>query len=110
MYDATPLCERSSLNGLETDIRTVSQTWFRHDRHESVENFICSLPLAYFEFDTHDCYAGSTRYEMDTLFRIFVLKNLYGWEHETALIEYLGCLPERCDQLNLETVPDQSTL
>jgi len=110
VYDATPLCERSSLNGLETDIRTVSQTWFRHDRHESVENFICSLPLAYFEFDTHDCYAGSTRYEMDTLFRIFVLKNLYGWEHETALIEYLGCRPERCDQLNLETVPDQSTL
>ena len=75
-----------------------------------VENFVCSVPLVYFRFDAHDRYAGSTRYEMDTLFRVFVLKELYGWEHETALIEYLECRLELCDQLNLETVPDQSTL
>ncbi|RJX47916.1 transposase, partial [Halonotius pteroides] len=34
VYDATPLYERSSLDGLESDVRIVSQTWFKHDRHE----------------------------------------------------------------------------
>ena len=110
MYDATPLYDRSSLDGLESDIRIVSQTWFRHDSHGSVENFVCSLPLAYFEFDAHDRYAGSTRYGMDTLFRVFILKECYGWDHETALIEYLECRPVLCKQLGLESVPDQSTL
>ena len=107
VYDATPLYDRSSLDGLESDIRTVSQTWFRHDRHESVENFICALPLAYFEFDAHDLHAGSTRYGMDTLFRVFILKELHGWPHETALIEYLECRPALCEQLGLESVPNQ---
>lgn len=37
----------------------------------------------------HNHYAGATRYEMDTLFRVFVLKEPYGWSHETALIEFL---------------------
>jgi len=110
VYDTTPLYERSSLAGVESDIRTVSQTWFRHDCHESVENFVCVLPLAYFEFDAHDRYAESTRYEMDTLFRMFVLMECHGWEHETALVEYIECRPELCEQLGLETVPDQSTL
>lgn len=89
VYDATPLYEQSSLDGLESDVRIVSQTWFRHDRHKLVENFVRLLPLAYFEFDMHDRYAGSTRYEMDTLFRVFILKECHGWDHETALIEYL---------------------
>jgi hypothetical protein len=47
---------------------------------------------------------------MDTLFRVFLLKELHEWAHGTALIEYLKCRPALCDQLNLETVPDQSTL
>ena len=110
VYHATPLYERSSLNGLESDIRIVSQTWFRHDHHESVETFVSSLPLAYFEFDAHDRYAGSTRYEMDSLFRVFILKECHGWAHETALIEYLECRPALREQLGLESVPDQSTL
>ena len=109
-YYATPLYERSSLDGLESDIRTVSQTWFRHDRHESVEIFVCALPLAYFGFAAHDRYAEATRYEMDTLFRVFLLKECHGWGHETALIEYLECRPALCEQLGLESVPDQSTL
>jgi hypothetical protein len=96
-YDATPLYDPSSLAGLESDIRTVSQTWFRHDCHESAENFICLFPLAYFEFGAHNRYAGLTRYEMDTLFRVFVLKECYGWEHETALIGYLECRSALCD-------------
>ncbi len=110
VYDTTPLYEQSSLDGLESDVRIVSQTWFKHDRHESVENFVCALPLAYFEFDAHDRYAGPTRYEMDTLFRVFILKECHGWEHETALIEYLECLPALWEQLGLESVPNQSTL
>ena len=110
VYDSTPLYNRTSLAGLESDVRTVSTYWFRYDAHNSVNQFICSLPLAYFGFKSHDQYTGSTRYEMDTLFRVFVLKTLHGWEHETALIEYLECRPTLCEQLGLEGVPDQSTL
>ena len=47
---------------------------------------------------------------MDTLFRIFILKELHGWSHETALVRYLIHRPELCEQLGFETVPDQSTL
>jgi len=109
-YDSTPLYDRSSLGGLEEDVRVVSSAWFDHDEHNSVEHFACSLPLAYVTFDPHDTYAGPTDYEMDPLFRVFVLKELHGWDHETALVEYLDCHPEICEQLELETIPDQSTL
>jgi hypothetical protein len=47
---------------------------------------------------------------MDALFRVFVLKELHGWKHETALIEYLERRPELREHLGLESVPDQSTL
>nr|WP_199723131.1 transposase [Halobellus sp. Atlit-38R] len=104
MYD------RTSLTGLESDIRTVSETWFEHESHHSIEEFVCALPLAYFRFSAHDWYEGSTRYRMDILFRVFVLKELHGWEHETALVGYLVNRPELCEQLGFETVPDQSTL
>ncbi|WP_135306278.1 transposase [Haloarcula amylovorans] len=110
VYDSTPLYDRTSLAGLESDIRVVSATWFRHDSHVSVEEFVCELPLAYFRFNTHDCYGGLTRYEMDTLFRVFVLKELHGWDHETPLVEYLGSHPKLSEGIGLDTVPDQSTL
>ncbi len=110
VYDSTPLYDRSSLAGLESDIRTVSQTWFKHDHHKSVESFVYSLPLTYFQFGPHDRYAGATRYEMDTLVRVFIVKELHGWEHETAPVDYPSTCPELCDHLGLGTVPDQSTL
>jgi IS4 transposase len=66
--------------------------------------------MAYFRFEAHDRYGRSTRYEMDTLFRVFVLKELHGWTHETSLVEYLDSHPELCERLELGTVPDQSTL
>ena len=109
-YHSTPLYDRTSLAGLESDIRTVSGAWFAHESHDSIEQFVCSLPLAYFRFDPHDRYAKSTRYEMDTLFRIFVLKEIHGWNHETALVEYLDSHPELCKQFEFEAVPNQSTL
>jgi IS4 transposase len=109
-YDSTPLYDRTSLAGLESDVRIVSGAWFTHDKHISVEQFVFELPLAYFQFETHDCYESPTQYEMDTLFRVFVLKELHGWEHETALYEYLESHPELCERLGLETVPEQSTL
>ncbi len=110
VYDSTPLYDRTPLAGLESDVRVVAGTWFKHNEHDSIEQFVCSLPLAYFLFDAHGCYAGSTRYEMETLFRVFVLKECYGWDHETALVEYLNNRPELCGQLGLDTVPDQSSL
>ncbi|CCQ36662.1 ISH7-type transposase NmIRS21 [Natronomonas moolapensis 8.8.11] len=109
-YDSTPLYDRTSLAGLESDVRTVAQTWFEHGNHNSIEEFVCALPLAYFRFSGHDRYEGSTRYQMDALFRAFVLKELHGWEHETALVDYLGTRPELCEQLGFEAIPDQSTL
>ena len=74
VYDSTPLYDRSSLTGLESDFRTVSEAWFDQDTHTSAELFVCTVPLAYFRFDPHNRYANSTRYEMATLFRLFVLK------------------------------------
>jgi IS4 transposase len=109
-YDSTPLYDRTSLAGLESDVRIVSTTWFRHDDHTSVEQFVCSLPLAYAIFDAEDRYTGPTRYEMSTLFRVFVLKELHGWEYETALVDYLENRPVLCEQLGFETIPEQSTL
>lgn len=73
-YDSTPLYDRTSLTGLESDVQVVAGTWFEHDEHGSVEQFVCSLPLEYFRFDAHDHYADSAHYAMDTLFRVFVLK------------------------------------
>ncbi len=96
--------------GLESDIRTVSETWFVHESHNSVEEFVCVLPLAYFRFSADDRYAGSTRYQMNTLFRVFVLRELHGWDHETALADYRENRPELCEQLGFETIPEQSTL
>jgi IS4 transposase len=110
VYSSTPLYDRTSLDGLESDIRTVSSTWFKHDAHDSVEQFVCDLPMAYFRFGPHDCYRGSTRYDMDILFRLFLLKELHGWEHETALLKYLDSHPALRGRLELRTVPDQSTL
>ncbi|WP_273837890.1 transposase [Halococcus sp. PRR34] len=109
-YDSTPLYDRSSLGGLESDVRVVSSVWFTHPNHNSLEQFVCSIPLAYFRFEAHDCYGRSTRYEMDILFRVFILKELHGWQHETSLVEYLNSHPGLCERLELETVPDQSTL
>ncbi len=57
-YNSTPLYDRTSLAGLESDIRTVSETWFDHDSHDSIEEFVCALPLAYFRFRcwVSDCW------------------------------------------------------
>jgi hypothetical protein len=69
------LYDRSSLAALESDVRTVSRAWFRHDEHDLIEEFVCSLPLAYVTFDAHDRYTESTRYEMATLVRCFSFEN-----------------------------------
>jgi len=47
---------------------------------------------------------------MAQLFRLFLLKELHGWTHETALLTYLTHHPELRELLGIETVPDQSTL
>lgn len=47
---------------------------------------------------------------MSQLFRVFLLETLHGWDHETALLEYLDQQPELCEELGFETIPDQSTL
>ncbi|MFC6988650.1 transposase [Haloplanus sp. GCM10025708] len=109
-YDSTPLYDRTSLAGVESDIRVVSEVWFTHHEHDSLEQFVCELPIAYFRFEAHDRYGNSTRYEMDTLFRVFVLKELHGWDHETALLKYLDSYSDLCERLELGTVPNQSTL
>ncbi|MFB1064524.1 transposase [Natrinema sp. H-ect4] len=110
VYDSTPLYDRNSLAGLEEDIRTVAATWFDHEAHDSVAEFVAHYPLTYVEFHPHDRYSRATRYEMAQLLRAFLLKEIHGWTHETALVTYLTQRPELRAQLGLETVPDQSTL
>jgi IS4 transposase len=109
-YDSTPLYDRSSLAGLEEDIWTVASTWLDHEDHHSVDEFVSHYPVAYVEFGPHDRYSGATQYEMVQLFRLFLLKELHGWTHETALLTYLTHHPDLREQLGLETVPDQATL
>jgi len=109
-YGSTPLYDRSSLAGLEEDIWTVASTWFDHQAHHSVDEFVSHYPVAYVEFGPHDRYSGATQYEMAQLFRLFLLKEIHGWTHETALLTYLTHRPDLREQLNIETVPDQSTL
>jgi len=60
----------------------------------------------------HGNYDGLLRWLLShrSLHSLFLLKELYDWDHETALVEYLTKHPDHCDQLGLESVPDQSTL
>ncbi|MFC4440439.1 MULTISPECIES: hypothetical protein [Natrialbaceae] len=109
-YDTTPLYDRSSLGALEEDIRTVATAWFTLSTHNSIDEFIYELPLECINFRPHDGYSGSVRYEMKPLVRAFLLKAIHGWDHETALTEYLEHRPTVCHQLGFETVPDQLTL
>jgi hypothetical protein len=110
VYESTPLFDRTSLSALESDIRVVAEAWFQQEEYKAVEPFVFTLPLTYVQFDTHDCYVGSTSYEMETLFHLFVLKECHGWAHETALVEYLTRHLDFCEQIGLESVPNQSTL
>ncbi|ELY63021.1 transposase [Natronococcus jeotgali] len=109
-YDTTGLYDRSSLGALEEDIQTVASAWFAHEAHNSVDEFICELPLQYADLTPHDQYDKPATYEMRTLTRAFLLKEAYGWDHETALLEYLKDQPVIQQQLDFETLPDQSTL
>ncbi|CQH64751.1 ISH7-type transposase HhuIRS5 (plasmid) [Halobacterium hubeiense] len=109
-YTDTPLYDCSSTGALAEDVRTLTSVWFDHDAHESIEEFVCHWPLAYVEFDAHDCYTGHTRYEMEQLFRAFLIKALQGWAHETALVTHLENHPDLRQRLDFQTVPDQSTL
>jgi len=109
-YGSTPLYDRSSVSALQSDIRTVARVWFEHDVHDSIAEFVSQYPLKYVDFGPHDEYSGSTRYQMPQLVRLFLLKEIHGWDHETALLTFLRQRPElRCD-LGFERMPDQSTL
>lgn len=107
VYNTTPLYDRSSLGSVEENFRTVAAVWFDH---ESVDTFVCHYPLEYVDIYPHDRYSSSTRYEMDDLFRVFLLKELYGWNHETALVEYLQQRPTLCEHLEFQFIPGQLTL
>ncbi len=109
-YDTTQLYDRRSLGGLEEDIQTVASVWFAHEAHNSVDEFICELPLEYVDLSPHDQYDEPATYEMCMLTRIFLLKEAYGWDHETALLKHLKRRPMIRQQLGFETPPDQSTL
>ena len=88
-YESTPLYDQSSLTALTEDFRIVSGIWFEHSAHDSVEAFVCQYLLSYVEFNPHHQYSGPTRYGMPQLFRAFLLKEVYDWDHETAVVNYL---------------------
>ena len=109
-YDSTQLYDRSSLAALREDIHTVAREWFDHDAHESVDQFVCHYPLEYVEFDPHDRYTDSTQYGIEQLVRVFLIQELRGWTHETAIVTYLQQQPSLRRDLGFTSVPDQSTL
>jgi len=109
-YGSTPLYDRSSVSALQSDIRTVARVWFDHDAHESIAEFICQYPLKYVDFGQHDEYFGSTRYQMSQLVRLFLLKEIHGWDHETALLTFLQQRPALRRDLGFERMPNQSTV
>lgn len=76
-YSSTPLYDRSSLDGLPEDIRTVAAEWFDHEAHDSVEAFAVHYPFNYVDFGPHDRCSSSTQFEMSELFRSFLLKALH---------------------------------
>jgi hypothetical protein len=92
-YDSTQLYDRSSPAALREDIHTVAREWFDHDAHESVDQFVCHYPLEYVEFDPHDRYTDSTQYGIEQLVRVFLIQELRGWTHETAIVTYLQQQP-----------------
>lgn len=49
-----------------------------------------SLPIDLCRASTTRGYSGATRYEMAQLLRAFLLKEIHGWTHETALVKYLN--------------------
>ena len=67
-------------------MKPYSGTWFRDDSHDSIEEFVCALPLAYFRFSVHDRYEWSTRYQMDVLFGYL----------SYALVKYIVGEAENC--------------
>src|SRR6056297_2711316 len=103
-YDSTPLYDRSSLAALKEDIHTVAREWFDHDAHESVDQFVCHYPLEYVEFDPHDRYTDSTQYGIEQLVRVFLLQELRGWTHETAIVTYLQQQPSLRRDLGFTSV------
>ncbi|WP_135823202.1 transposase [Halostella litorea] len=110
VYGSTPLYDRSSVSALQSDIRTVARVWFDHDAHESIAEFICQYPLKYVDFGPNDEYFGSTRYQMPQLVRLFLLKEIHGWDHETALLTFLRQRPALQRDLGFESIPNQSTV
>ncbi|WP_152420358.1 transposase [Halococcus thailandensis] len=99
-------------DALKHDISTLAREWFRHDAHEDVETFICTCPLAYFEFSSYDTYPdwhAQTKPAVPLL-RALMLMHLHGWEHETPLVTYLGEREGLADALGFESVPSQATL
>jgi len=109
-YTATPLYDRRSIRGLEEDVRVLATVWFDHDAHDSIEEFVVGWPVAYVDFQAHDRYTDSTTYDMEQLVRAFLLKEIHGWDHETALRSYLAQGSSLCRRLGFDSVPDQSTL
>jgi hypothetical protein len=109
-YGSTPLYDRSSVSAFQSDIRTAARVWFEHDDHESIAEFVSQYPLKYVDFGPHDEYSSSTRYQMPQLVRLFLLKEIHGWDHETALLTFLRQRPELRCELGFERMPDQSTL
>ena len=111
-YQDFPAYDQASLAGLTEDNRTVADEWFRHPQHDDVDEFVCELPLAYFDFDAHDPAASwhADIYAMEPLVRTFLVKEIHGWDHETTLERYLETDPALTLALGFESLPDQSTL
>jgi IS4 transposase len=99
------------LDALKHDISTLAREWFQHDAHEDVVTFICTCPLAYFEFASYDAFPDwhAQSKPVVPLLRAVMLMHLHDWEHETPLVAYLDEQEDLADALGFESVPSQAT-
>ena len=103
-----PYFEVDDPDGWVYDVATVAQGWFEHTEHNDIEEILYRARYAYFDLSSHDPYDGRG-YPMLPLFLAFIVKELHGWEHESALCAYLKANPSLLDQLGFDTLPAQST-
>lgn len=104
-----PFYEADDPDGWVYDVATVAQGWFKHDDHDDLEEMLYPGRFAYFDLPAHDPFGGQG-YSMLPLFLTFIIKELHGWQHESALHAYLEANPALRRDIGLDSLPVQSTL
>ncbi|MGN8216544.1 hypothetical protein [Halococcus salifodinae] len=77
-----------------------------------METFLAWFPITIGGTPIADPYASwhTNTIDFGVISRLHLIRLYHGWEHETALCQYLDAEPSLLDALGVEFCPDQSTL